>query len=50
MHTSREGGLVKEGKMPMQELDSQRGEGGFFQRGLIFGEDTVLILCINIIL
>ena len=30
------GGLIKEGKIPMQELDSQRGEGAYFHRGGLF--------------
>ena len=33
-HTSREGGLINEAKTPVQELDSQRGGGAYF-------EDTV---------
>ena len=33
----------KEGKIPMQELDSQRGEGVYFQRGAYFRGNTVIL-------
>ena len=31
------GGLIIEANVPVQELEVQRGEGAYFQRGLIFG-------------
>ena len=37
------GGLIKEGKIPMQELDSQRGEGAYFHRGAYFRGNMVLV-------
>ena len=31
------GGLIVEANIPVQELEGQRGEGAYFQKGLIFG-------------
>ena len=43
-HTCGEGGgIIKEGIIPMQEVDSQRGEGAYFRRGAYFRGNTVLL-------
>ena len=34
--------VINKAKIPVQELDSQRGEGAYFEGGL-FSEDTVKV-------
>ena len=42
LNTLVEKDLIKEGKIPKQELDSQRGEGAYFWRRAYFRDDTVI--------
>jgi hypothetical protein len=34
--------IINEGKIPVQELVGQRGEGAYFRRGAYFRDNTVI--------